>query len=519
MQSKVQLKSLIVVLLAIGFGVTFYMHKKIGYPLVPREKVSVWTIEAKVEFDALDEPVKVSFAVPGEQALYGVLDESAASDDYGYNPGAESREDVSYRKVVWSKAHAEGKQELYYRANVYKRTRSVKLSGEGELNEVDPGYLEGPLAVAADQLIAEAKKYSADMETFISYLNGLFANKENQNVQTLLAGRDTALARNRVLLNVALKAGYSAHLIRYLELGETANRVPLQSAIFLHEGDDSVLAEFGRVQSLEMDNLLAWQRGGPALLEIEGGKNARVAFAMRMQQLPATIVQQSVADNSLASFSLLALPIEQQNAYSLLLMIPFGALVVVLMRNIIGVKTSGTFMPILLAMAFLKTDLGPGVFLFVLVVSVGLIVRSYLSKLDLLLVPRISAVVIVVIGIMVSFGVLGAKFELGIVQSVTLFPTIILAWTVERLSILWEEDGPSEVALQTSGSLFVAVLAYWVMGNGTLKYLVFVFPAMLFVVLAVILALGQYAGYRLSELMRFGPFFDESKTRESGGQG
>ncbi|WP_018971147.1 inactive transglutaminase family protein [Rubritalea marina] len=516
MKSRVQLRTLIFLLLMVGLGTAFYMHKKIGYPFVPREKVPVWTIEAKVEFDALDEPVKVSLAIPGEQALYGVLDESAASDDYGYNPGLNSKEDVTFRKVVWSKEQAEGKQELYYRVNIFRRTQAVQLMGDVHLNEVDPGYREGPLAVAADQLIAEAQKYSADMETFVAHLNGLFAKKDNQNVQTLLAGNTSALARNRVLLNVALKAGYNAHLIRYLELGETANRVPLQSAVFLHEGEQSILAEFGRVQPIETENLLAWQRGGPALLEVEGGENVRVAFAMRVQQLPATIVQQSAAKNHLASFSLLNLSIEQQNAYGLLLMIPFGALVVVLMRNIIGVKTSGTFMPILLAMAFLKTDLLPGLMLFALVVSVGLIVRSYLSKLDLLLVPRISAVVIVVIGIMVSFGVLGAKFELGIVESVTLFPTIILAWTVERLSILWEEDGPSEVALQTSGSLLVAVIAYWVMGNSTLKYLVFVFPSLLFVVLAVILSLGQYAGYRVSELMRFAPFFDDGN--DAGGK-
>jgi hypothetical protein len=39
-------------------------------------------------------------------------------------------------------------------------------------------------------------------------------------------------------------------------------------------------------------------------------------------------------------------------------------------------------------------------------------------------------------------------------------------------------------------------------------YLFFAFPELLLVVLAVILAIGQYTGYRLSELRRF-----ESLTR------
>lgn len=36
-----------------------------------------------------------------------------------------------------------------------------------------------------------------------------------------------------------------------------------------------------------------------------------------------------------------------------------------------------------------------------------------------------------------------------------------------------------------------------------LQYLLFVFPELLLVVLAVILLLGRYTGYRLSELWRF----------------
>ena len=42
---------------------------------------------------------------------------------------------------------------------------------------------------------------------------------------------------------------------------------------------------------------------------------------------------------------------------------------------------------------------------------------------------------------------------------------IILAWTIERMSILWEEDGYHEVLIQGSGSLIVAVLAYLCMTN------------------------------------------------------
>jgi flagellar biosynthesis component FlhA len=110
---------------------------------------------------------------------------------------------------------------------------------------------------------------------------------------------------------------------------------------------------------------------------------------------------------------------------------------------------------------------------------------------------------------MAATSIIGHMLQLEFARSVTLFPTIILAWTVERLSILWDEDGPKEVAIQTGGSLITAIGCYFVMGSTVLQYLIFTFPEFLLIVLAVILMLGQYTGYRLSELQRFGPMAKE----------
>jgi hypothetical protein len=87
--------------------------------------------------------------------------------------------------------------------------------------------------------------------------------------------------------------------------------------------------------------------------------------------------------------------------------------------------------------------------------------------------------------------------------SVALFPIVILTIAIERVSILWEEVGPREAVHQSLGTLLVAAVAYLVMGLDVIEYLVFVFPELLLVVLAGILVLGRYTGYRLLELRRF----------------
>jgi len=49
----------------------------------------------------------------------------------------------------------------------------------------------------------------------------------------------------------------------------------------------------------------------------------------------------------------------------------------------------------------------------------------------------------------------------------------------------------------------VATIAYIFMGLGWLEHLIFTFPELLLVVLALVLLAGRYTGYRLTEIGRF----------------
>ena len=514
MSSRIHLYFLIGLLLTVGLGGILYKKLAVGYPILPKQKVPVWTIEAHIKFNAEDGPVKVSFAVPGDQAAVGVLEEEGVSLGYGFIGPGEDADKELHRRVIWSKAMAEGPQHLYYRVVAYQKNNQRNLgSFVSTAPKIDSKYSEEPLRTAVQGLVHEARQYSADASTCTGYLIQLFQSEEpSQNVKLLTRNCETDLDLARVLQQLLLAADIDAYLIRGLYLEESRNRQTLIPALMIRSGEtwETFLADQPRpgVPS----SFLAWQRGGESLIDLMGGSGARISFSVLRNRRPLVGVVESAAarkGNVFARFSLYNLPIDQQNAYRLLMMVPLGALVVVILRNLVGIRTSGTFMPILLAMAFLETKLLVGLIIFFLIVGAGLAVRSSLSKLDLLLVPRISAVVVVVIGIMVSVSVFGHLTQMPFARSVTLFPIIILAWTVERLSVLWEEDGPREVGVQTAGSLVAAVLCYFVMGNTTLGYMIFTFPEILLVVLAVILMFGQYTGYRLSELRRFAPLEGE----------
>ena len=54
--------------------------------------------------------------------------------------------------------------------------------------------------------------------------------------------------------------------------------------------------------------------------------------------------------------------------------------------------------------------------------------------------------------------------------------------------------------------VLVAVIAYSFMSIRQVKYWAFYFPELLLVLLAFIILIGRYTGYRLSELIRFRDF-------------
>jgi hypothetical protein len=148
------------------------------------------------------------------------------------------------------------------------------------------------------------------------------------------------------------------------------------------------------------------------------------------------------------------------------------------------------------------------------IISLGLLIRAILSKLNLLLVPRISAVVIFVILIMQTLTLFGYRFNIEIALSAVFFPIIIMAWIIERASITWEEDGAKNACHEIFNSLVAAVITYFIISNEQIRHIMYVFNELNIVILFIVMLLGTYTGYRLTELKRFAPIIKEADNVE-----
>ena len=121
---------------------------------------------------------------------------------------------------------------------------------------------------------------------------------------------------------------------------------------------------------------------------------------------------------------------------------------------------------------------------------------------------NLHRVLIVVVMLMLIISLASHRLGLETGLSVALFPMVIIAMTIERMSVVWEERGAVDAMRAGLGSLVVAVTAYIFMGLSWLEHLIFTFPELLLVVLALVVLAGRYTGYRLLELRRFGALAD-----------
>jgi len=490
-------------LAAIALAVFLHKVLVLGFPVKPEERTDVWRIEVQIRFAAEGGPAKAALFVPHGTGAFTVVDQSFVSPGYGIStephPGSGIRAAYTIRE-------AKGTQTLYYRAVIQRGREAESVERDPQPRVSPPRYEEAEQA-AAQSLVAAALRQSADTATLAALLvKRLKEAKPGDEARFLLGHEPTNLRLVATAVGLLQTAGVPARIVNGLVL--VPERRDAQFLRWLEYYADGRWQPYYPAEPTPeaLRYYLPWWRGPSAFVQLSGGTglNHTVATSRSYElAIHTALTQQRALEKRLVEFSLFGLPLQAQALFRTLLVIPAGVLLLVVLRNIVGVKTFGTFMPVLIALSFRQTGLAWGLVFFSTVVALGLAVRFYLERLKLLLVPRVASVVIVVILILAGLTVLSFRLEVERGLSIGLFPIVILTFTIERMTLVWEERGATEALQQGLGSIAVGALAYLVMNLRIVEHLLFVFPELLLAVLAATLLIGRYTGYRLTELRRF----------------
>jgi uncharacterized membrane protein len=262
--------------------------------------------------------------------------------------------------------------------------------------------------------------------------------------------------------------------------------------------------------------------------ELVRARGARVSTTFTATDLHNSLASTATPAPTLAKrvwrkMSLANLRPEEQVWVKFLLLLPVAALVVCAFRTVIGITTFGTFGPALLGLVCRDPKELPGVLgVFMAIMMTGWGLRHVLDRYHLLVVPRMSALLTVVVMLLLVGAMLLGPYTEATHGYVALLPLIILTHMIERFWTVEAEDSTRASFQTLLGTAAVAVSVALVVNfdlpvNAVARLLkhgpvvprdvvratLFRYPEALGLVLACQLMLGRYTGYRLTELFRF----------------
>ena len=499
---------LAVALFVVSSVIISYRIIGLGYPLLPTAPGMAWqlSMDAHVTSDK-DQGITVMIGLPDNHADRIVTEERIESGSLTFNLLREGPNQIG----VWSGAVGREGKIITYRATILVNAQRSSKRLPPKLDPYSLSVGEAEQNVAR-RLVARWSnlKPSARLQAVAGTSAGAWGTQPPEAVDikawTTMEETHGRLTAFLVLLRAA---ELPARTVQGLPLAECVTNTPVTWVeVWTGQEWERVRPENGEVYGKSV-SFLPLTIGGLPAVRVSHGEVSEVRWTLDRQIMSKwrhhfeRIIR---SGRFLDRWSLFRLPLDYQETFRILILVPVGALMICVLRNIVGFPTFGIFMPVLMALAFRSTGLIYGLSIFAGVVLIGYIVRRWIDRLRLLLVPRLSVILTFVIIAFTALALIGSKLEVREFMAVGLLPFVILTMTVERFYVIVEEAGVREGLKTAAGSAAVAVITYELIHLDFLQLTFFVYPDLLFAVAALQILLGRYTGYRLSELLRFRAF-------------
>jgi hypothetical protein len=498
-------------------GLLLFLWKVIGLglPVAPSEPEDLWRVELEIQTRSVARGGSISAAIPSSGSGQVIDDSLAMSDRLHFSVVRDGPRQIGIWKGSFSGVHHVSHA---FRAQLIGDVVEVKdTDGLLPSDEIVRRYTDTTTTLPVNDpeiwtfLLGLELRGPEDqlgrargLLTFVADEIELVPDGNSDALICLATRECGVLGKERLLATLLRASGLPARVVQGLSLQR--GREPEQAAwVDVWQGGwvpvSASRGFFGR----RPNDLLAITVGDEPLVQSVGMAATNFRYRalpedFRPDELAALMVPASLL---LAPISLYRLPVATQSVLRVLLVVPLGALLLALLRNVVGISTFGTFLPVLLALALRESDLAVGLSMLFGVVALGLVARVLMDRLHLLLVPRLCIVLCLVVLAIVIMAMFGRGFEQRDLMSGVFFPLVIITMLIERFSISMAEEGIRNSMTRLAWSVGVTILVYPLFQSGTLSHLMFGFPELVFVVMGMLVWIGGYTGYRLSELIRF----------------
>jgi transglutaminase-like putative cysteine protease len=506
-----------IVLVALPLAIMTYKVTGLGYSLadvLPRTRHHV---AVDMKLDGHDGDVRVRTFLPVSDDRQVIGDEQNQAPALRFKSDAEGINRVG----VWSGVGVPDGAHVRFEYTVLSSPVRYDIDPEVALPSMYPSsvasYLrpEEDVQVDSPEIRAALREIGADHGNVRARLDRIFAFtsglpqrpfKGTTDALTALRLREASCnGKSRLFVALARAAGLPARLVGGLILETGHKRTSHQWLEVYVAGHWVPFCPTNHHFAGLPASYLTLYRGDEALFKHTSDVNFGYGFDITAEMVPSPRAKEAFkVFNVWSLFERLRLP------FSLLrtiLMLPIGALVVVVFRNVIGMPTFGTFLPALIAAAAGETGAGWGVVAILLLVAVVAVVRWAVARLELLHSPTLAILLAAVALTILATSLLAEQVGLVRLTRITMFPLAVMAITAERFYLGLAEHGPRAAGKELAGTLLVMLACYVVMNSLALQVLVIGFPEILLLVVAADVYLGRWVGVRLSEYLRFRGLF------------
>jgi hypothetical protein len=478
----------------------------------------VYTLQIVQSFSGRGEPLELSVYLPEADDRQRILAEEHTDGALKY----QTFEEDGNRIAKWTAGSAVGAGSVVY--TVHLNTKAVRYA-------IDENILVSDIAVRQDnENIHPTKAIQSDADE-IWRLADSFVPKDNRAVPFLKAAFDyasglgfkafkgTTDALTAYRLGEASCNGKSRLLAAILRSKKIPAR--LVGGLVMTGGNKRTSHQWVEVRIggrwIPMDptnghfaeipeHYLTVYRGDLSFFKHSSDIGFQYYFSAERKMVPPQEIDESKQGfGFFAVFKKIGIDLDLLKS---IIMIPLGGVIVVIFRNVIGLRTFGTFLPVLIAVACRNTGLFWGIVGFVSTIAVVSLLRHFTAKLQLLHSPQLGVLLTAVIGLLLMASVLGATFDLSGLAKVSLFPVVIITITSERFALMEIEEGRKAAWKIMAQSLLVVSVCYAVMQSLSLQILMLGFPELLLCVAAMNIWIGRWVGLRASEWLRFRWFFN-----------
>ncbi len=512
--------AVLAIMVLLPIGVTMYKLYVLNYPLAGLIPEPVYKVDLSMQVDGHGEDIGIHTYLPKTDSRQSIENEQNSPGIFA----TEIKSDALNREASWKAENVHGQQGVNYSYVVHAHHVRYNIPADLRIPDAYPAslapYLAAEPGIQKDdpQIEAELRRIvpvekPAMLDALTRIHRHLQDDLANRNfsgytdaLTALKLGEASCNGKSRLFAAFARKLNIPARLVGGLIMQQGSKRTTHQWVEVYISGHwvpfDTINDHFAEIPA----NFLTFYYGDLVLFKHTANVNFQYTFNVTKKLMPQREAQAALSQSVLnvanfyAFFESIGIP---QNLLKILLMLPLGALVTVVFRNVIGLETFGTFLPALIASAARDTGLLWGIVGFLAIIMVSAMVRRALDWLQLLHSPKMAIMLTTVVIVMMAITVGGVHFGLFELAHMTLFPIAILAITAERVALMEAEQGALKVVRITFMTLIVISACYAVMESFFLQSLILAFPELLLLVIALNLWLGKWIGIRVMEFLRF----------------